>query len=138
MQEPLNEMSESLNLLLFNETPYVCYRNNARNGLLSVMYYTDIEGWKNAGPETISSGEVQWPSLRTDNGKLYVSYVDSALDNRAMVMLYDNGTWRHVGKKGVSDAIARYACMEAHSGNIYLTYTDSKNGEKLTVLKYEP
>jgi hypothetical protein len=63
-------------LVIYDDTPYVAYQDNAHDNKATVMKYTST-GWITVGDPGFSDGSVDYVSLAIDNGIPYVAYRDN-------------------------------------------------------------
>jgi len=127
--------------------PYVAYSDKLQNSSATVMKFNGI-GWERVGAGGFSEAEAQYISLFVydDSGTPlpYIAYRDkrpSVLlndEDGATVMRFDGMEWEVVGKDRFSKSDVKYTSLYVYQGMSYIAYRDEGNGDRITVMKYEP
>jgi plastocyanin len=133
--------AEYTSLFIYNDTPYVAYRDGNNSEKLTVMKYTGLgtTGWEIVGSPGFTGSSVEFLSLYIYNGTPYVSYSDYGSRNRASVMKYTGlGTtgWENVGVAGFSAGMVEFTSLQIYNGTPYVAYKDGGNSNKATLMKY--
>jgi hypothetical protein len=100
-------------------------------------YEKTIYDWSVVGTSGFSEEDAVHTYLELDNdGVPYIIYKDTANDNKATVMKYNNSTssWQRVGIIGFSDGAVLNPTIAFDSNNtLYAAYRDGGNGNGATV-----
>jgi len=113
-------------------TKYIAFRDFSTDpkGQITVMYNKDDkQNWQVLGNSGFSTGQVDSVNMVADaNGKIYVSYKDSGLSEKAIVMYYsqESKQWQMLGGKPASAAKADSTTIAINPINnqVYLAYSD--------------
>lgn len=128
----------SVTLVVYEETPYVAYRDMMNGNQAAVMKYNG-DDWVPVG-NGISGGSAAFTSLYIDEGTLYLAYADGSESDKVTVVKYDEGSddWVPVGNKGFSSGPASYnISLIVNEGTPYVAFTDTDRTNQATVMKYD-
>ncbi len=123
-------------LIAPDSTKYIAFRDFSTNpkGQITVMYNKDAkQNWQVLGNTGFSTGQVDNVKMIVGtNGKLYVTYKDSGLNEKAVVMYYNSEAkqWQMLGGKPASAEKADSLSIAINPTNnrVYLAYSDYANG----------
>lgn len=117
----------------------VVYKDVANGGKITVMtyYWEDPNSnWYAVGNAGFSEGEVDYPSIATNEDKMYVAYKDYAHGGKITVKK-ENSSWETVGVSGFSDGVADFTKIALDIDDVpYVAYKDMAQSGKATVKRF--
>ncbi len=126
------------NLAMYNNSPYVVYRDIFNGSKTTVVRLGAGGTWEPLGIPAFSAGDSKFQSIAIDNnGIVYVAYQDMFNGGRATVKKYENSSWTTVGTVGFTVGTAIATNIEINNGVVYLSFIDESEGDKITVMKLE-
>lgn len=117
-------------MILFNDTPYVAFKDSATNGWGRVMKMVDTV-WTNVGG-TFSTSTAEHIQLGVSGGLVYVAYLDMST-NKVAVRRFEGGNWINPALTGVSANNVRMTVSP--SGEVVVAYRDPTS-TKVGLLRY--
>ena len=95
-----------------------------------------LQTWHLVGDSGFSIGEISGSDLHIENGTIYVAYVDTGNNDKAMVKRFDGTSWDDVGNTdGVSEAGSTWVRIDYDNDELYVAYVDTQTESKYVVVK---
>ena len=105
--------------------------------IIFTFYFSNINAqWVNVGPEGISAGGSEYPSLAFNGNIPYVAYMDYVNENKTTVMKFDGANWVNVGAVGFSEGLAGSQSIAINDATPYVAFEDRHYGNRTTVMKF--
>lgn len=133
-----DEFSDSSSLTIYNNTPYVAYLSEEDNGVKATVMKYEEGTWKVIGNEGFSNRLTQNISIKiSENGVIYVSYIDTLENFRLKIVSFDGNSWRPVGADSLFKDIVNYSSFNLSKDGIPYVAYHAYTGQKIVVMKFE-
>jgi len=115
-----NTMALDISLAVYNDTPYVAYRDANSNSYVKKF---NGSNWVTLGGDSFGSfsNNAIYLSLCVYNGIPYIAF----RGNGANVMKYDGSSWQAVGASPISEGTVMHVFLDIDNGVPYATFRDS-------------
>ena len=120
-------------------THYRAFVNNSQGGRLSVQAYDDeSQEWLYVWDEDISVGGASFISIEeSDDGTLYVSFVDRWQGGTTQLMYLENDTRVYADDNDGLGVSTSFAQMYMTQDNIYIYFRNGADGNKMYAYAYD-